>query len=121
MTRSLTLLNGFGDVTIVWDESSDDAIEEIVRKKMAEGVTFFIVEPVAGGLAAPRRTEVTDPAAIRERRAVVVDDADLGAFVSMGLGGLQKTEGRRKTVRKAKEPKEVAKGRSVAVKPRAGG
>ena len=120
-TRSLTLMNTSGDVTIIWDESSDAAIEEIIAKKMAEGMTFFIVEPVAGGLAAPKKTALTEVAQAMKNRALVIADAELAAFVSSGAATLVKTDGRRKTVKRATTAKEVATSTSVGMKPRAGG
>lgn len=119
--RSLTLLNNSGDVTILWDEAQDEAIEAIIAKKMAEGVTFFIVEPVAGGLAAPKKTALTEPAQAMKNRALAIDDADLATFVGEGKATLVKTAGRRKTVKRATTAKEVAKGSSVALQPRKGG
>lgn len=120
-TRSLTLLNISGDVTILWEPAQDDAIEAIIAKKMTEGVTFFIVEPVAGGLAAPRKTELTEPAQAMKNRALVIGDADLAAFVGEGKAALVKSTGRRKTVKRATTAKEVAQGSSVALQPRRGG
>jgi hypothetical protein len=121
--RSLTLLNSYGDVTIMWGPENDAAIEAIIAKKMQEGVTFFIVEPVAGGLMPPRRTALEEPEQAHKSRALSIADEDLEAFVGAGKGTLvQAAPGtRRKTVKRAKDPKEVASSSSVAIKPRAGG
>lgn len=119
--RSLTLLNGSGDVTLVWDEGSDAQIEEIIRQKMAEGMTFFVVEPVAGGLAAPRKTTLTEPLQAMKNRALVIDDAQLEAFVNSGAAAVTKTPRGRKTVKRATTAREVATSQTIAVKPRAGG
>jgi len=121
MERSLTLLNRSGDVTIIWTEESDAVIEAIIAKKMAEGITFFIVEPVAGGLAPPRKTKLNDPEQARNNRAVVIDDADLAAFIDTGAAAIVKSPKRGRTVKRATDPKEVAKSSSVAVKQRRGG
>lgn len=44
--RCLTLLNRSGDITITWDGQNDEKIKELVRKKMAEGYTFFTMRKV---------------------------------------------------------------------------
>jgi hypothetical protein len=115
-------MNTSGDVTIIWDEGSDAAIEEIIAKKMAEGMTFFIVEPVAGGLATPKKTALTEVGQAMKNRALAIADTELAAFVSSGAATLVKTDGRRKTtVKRATTAKEVATSASVGMKPRAGG
>ena len=119
--RSLTMMNAFGDVTIMWEEENDAAMEGLITKNMAEGVTFFIVEPVAGGLMPPKKTAAPDVPAAMRARALSIDDADLEAFCGEGKGTLVKATGRRKTIKRATSAKEVATGQSVGLKPRKGG
>ena len=42
--RSLTMLNEAGDTTISWTPDRDEEMEQIIKKKMDEGVTFFVVD-----------------------------------------------------------------------------
>jgi hypothetical protein len=80
-TRACTILNEQGDVTIVWGEEDDARMEAIIAKKMAEGITFFIIEPRFGGLAAPRRTKLENVADARDHRALAIKDEDFARFV----------------------------------------
>lgn len=121
-TRALTILNDCGDQTIVWDESSDERMTEIIRKKMEQGVIFFVVEPRFFGLLPAKKTELKNADDARKHRALSIRDEDLQAFVSDGAGEVTKTPPAQvKTVRKATKPEEVAKAESVAVKPMKGG
>jgi hypothetical protein len=43
-SRSMVLMNHYGDTTISWDKDSDDRIIPIIENKMKSGVTFFILE-----------------------------------------------------------------------------
>jgi hypothetical protein len=116
------MLNEAGDTTIIWDEDRDEEMEEIIRRKMEEGVTFFIIEPRFFGLIPPKKTKLADPAKAREHRALSIPDADFAAFVSDGKGEAVPTpEAKVKGTRVSRNPKEVAKSESVGVKPMKGG
>lgn len=122
MQRSLTMLNETGDTTIVWDEDQDDAMEAIIAKKMAAGMSFFIVEPRFFGLMPPKRTPLKHPDEARKHRALSIKDEDLSRFVSDGAGDVAPTPpGEVKTVRRAKTAKEAASAQTVGVKPLKGG
>lgn len=122
MMRSLTILNDRGDVTIVWEEDSDDKMEAIIEEKMKQGVIFFIIEPRLGGLAAPKKTKLGDAADAKNYRALAIRDEQFASFVSSGAGEAIKTpETKAVTVRKAKTAKEVATSETVAVKQMQGG
>lgn len=119
---ALTMLNESGDTTIVWDEDQDAQMEEIIAKKMAAGVTFFIVEPRFFGLLPPKKTPLKDAANAVKHRALSIPDSDLAKFVESGAGEAVKTpDAPVKTVRKAKNAEEVAASQSVGVKPMKGG
>jgi hypothetical protein len=121
MKRSLTVLNECGDTTIVWDESSDDNMEEIIKRKMAEGITFFIVKPQQYGLVDSKKIKLENPDEARKHRALSIPDADLAAFVSQGHGEATTPEGSKEVIKKTTDPAEAAKSNVVAVKPRKGG
>jgi hypothetical protein len=129
-TRSLRMLNTAGHMTIIWQPESDDAMEAIIEKKMAAGCVFYLLEPVAGGLAAPRETELTRPMDARHRRALSIHDEDLAKFVGDGLGEATlaptipaaPAAAPKKPGRKAKTAKEVAAApNAVGVNQRRGG
>lgn len=120
--RALTILNEQGDQTIVWTEDSDDRMEEIIARKMAEGIVFFIVEPRFFGLLPSKRTELQDASEARRHRALAIRDEDFAKFVGEGGGEVVKTPPEKvKTTRKSRNPKEVAKSQSVGVRPMQGG
>jgi hypothetical protein len=98
----MTLLNGSGDVTLTWEESSDQAMRDFVARKMAAGFTFFIVE---GG----RDVRVKDVAEVGDRKSVVLSDAeaqrlfdeDIVEVAEMESRGEFRTSGRARTPEEA--------------------
>ena len=114
---ALTMLNECGDTTVSWTADRDDEMEAIIRAKMAQGITFFIIEPRFGG-----RMKLDDAGNARQYRALAIPDEDLRKFVEAGAGDAVATPSA--PVRKARisrNAKEVAKSESVAVKQRRGG
>jgi hypothetical protein len=125
LLRSLTILNEMGDTSITWQPEQDDAMEELVARKMAAGVTFYIVPQrkpgQRGALKKPQK--LTDPAKAREHRALALSDADFSKFVLEGKGEAIQSPAPEKIdkAKRAKTAKEVASGHSVGVQPRRGG
>jgi hypothetical protein len=125
LARSLTILNEMGDTTITWESEQDDAMQEIIERKMAAGVAFYIVPKrkpgQRGALGKPKK--LTDPAKAREHRALSIPDADFSKFVLEGKGEAIQAPAPEKIggARRAKTAKEVASGHSVGVQPRRGG
>jgi hypothetical protein len=118
MMRSLTMLNESGDTTISWTEDRDEEMQAIIEKKMAEGVTFFIIDREHDGA----RMKLEHPFDARRYRALAIPDEDLARFVSSGSGVAVPTSTapvRRSRV--SRSAKEVASSRSVGVKQRRGG
>lgn len=129
MDRMLTMLDESGDTTITWNADRDEEMEATIAKKMAEGVTFYILPPprapgTRGRKPAPK--PLKNPAKAREHRALSVKDEDFAKLVSAGTADVaprSEAEGALASgeVRRAKTAKEVASGRSVATRARAGG
>jgi hypothetical protein len=116
MIRALTMLNEAGDTTISWTEDLDDRMEEIIRKKMDEGCTFFII--AERGV----RSKLAEAADIRKHRALAIPDEDLRKFVEIGAAVAESTPDEPvRNSRVSRDAKEVAKNQSVGVKPRKGG
>lgn len=117
---ALTMLNQRGDTTIVWTPDRDNEMEAIIEKKMAEGCTFFIIEPRFG--TRQKLTRASDAVA---SRMLAIPDSDFAAFVGAGQAGTSDVvatpAAKPKSVRKAKTAKEVARGESVGIRPRGGG
>jgi hypothetical protein len=98
-------------------------MEAIIAKKMAEGITFFIIEPRFGGLAAPRRTKLENVADARDHRALAIKDEDFARFVGEAeTATVTKTPPASvKTVRRARTAKEAASTETVGVRQMRGG
>jgi hypothetical protein len=125
--RALTMLNETGDTTIVWTQDRDAEMERIIEKKMAEGCTFYLIEPRFG-----TREVLTDPRNANRHRMLAIPDSDFAAFVG---GPVDPAAGAElhtsaavrtpavpiKSVRRAKTAKEVATAESVGTRPRRGG
>ena len=121
-TRALTLLNETGDTTLVWTEDQDETMVEIIRKKMAEGISFFVIEPRFFGLLPAKKTPITEPSQALEKRAIAIRDEDLMAFVSSGGGEFVKTPAAKVTgSKREKDPVKVASSQSIGIKPMQGG
>lgn len=122
LPRAVTILNDAGDQTIVWTEDRDDAMVEIIRKKMREGVVFFIIEPRFFGLLPSRKTQLGDADEARKYRALAIRDEDFAQFVSEGKGDVVKTpDAPVRNRRKAASAEEAAGAQSVGVRQLTGG
>ena len=120
--RLLTMLNEQGDTTISWTEDRDEEMEAIIKKKMAEGITFFIVERGRGQTLTKRGPQLIHAEEAYRQRALVIPDEDLAKFVSSGGGeALATSDAPVKKSKVSRDAKEVAKSESVGVKPRRGG
>ncbi len=124
--RTLTMLNQSGDTTISWLPENDEAMMAIIEKKMAAGVSFFIVPLTKAGKPDRRKKpmQIESAEQARAQRAVSIPDADLAKFVSDGLGEVVASPAEpmgRGTVRRARTPREAAQNHTVGVAPRRGG
>lgn len=115
MLRSLTMLNEAGDTTISWTEDLDARMEEIIKKKMAEGCTFFIISPRGA------RSKLKLPENALKHRVLAIPDEDLQKFVEAGGIAHATPDEPAKTKKISRDAKEVASSTSVGVKARAGG
>lgn len=120
--RALTMLNECGDVTLVWEEQNDDAMEALIQARMDAGCTFFIIEPRFGGLVAPAKRKLDDAAEARKFRALSVPDEEVQKFIEEGkVQALPTPDKPVKSKRVSKSAKEVAKSESVGIRQRKGG
>ena len=122
------MLNERGDTTIVWTPDRDQEMESIIEKKMAEGITFYLIEPRFG-----TRERLTDVRDASRHRMLAIPDADFAAFVGgpasapepqtepVTAGLVPTPAAPAKVGRRAKTAKEVAAGDSIGVRPRRGG
>lgn len=122
MPRALTMLNEQGDVIVAWTEERDAEMIEIIRKKMAAGIVFFIIEPRMGGLLPPSKKPLNKAEDARKYRALSIRDEDFRAFTeTVGAELVPTPDVPVKAVRRAKTPEEVATNESVGVAQNKGG
>ncbi len=123
MRRAITILNEQGDVTISWTSDRDAEMASIIAKKMKQGVTFFLIEPRLDPNGPLIRGKPLKKAAdAKKYHSLLVRDEDFAKFVESGAGEAIKTPGAKvKTVRRSKDPAEVARSESVGVQQRRGG
>lgn len=131
----ITFLNYSGDVTLTWDEQNDEKIKELIKKKMAQGFSFFTMRKVVIDAVQVRR-KIGEKGVDKINNLVIDDetfdkmvkglaDADLAQALKLGDGKLAKRRGRKDSidlVKKLKSPEEVIKAKqAVAIKPVLGG
>lgn len=121
--RSLTMLNEAGDTTISWTPDRDEEMEQIIKKKMDEGVTFFVVDRRGRPPAQPKRgAKLEDAAKAKKQRALVIPDEDLAKFVDSGAGTVERaSDAPIGGSRVSRDAKEIAKSDTVGVRQRRGG
>lgn len=90
--RSLILLNSMGDIEVVWESANDDRMREVIAKKMSEGIRFFIVKPMLGGVMR-RRTKLTKMDQLNQSRINVHDD-DINKLFSEGVVAVERRDGK---------------------------
>jgi hypothetical protein len=118
--RSMTLLNSLGDVTIVWKPEKDKEIKDLIAAYVKKGIRFFIIEKVPL-LPFYRRTSVSDPTKLPERR-IKIDDAQLSKLVDSGHVELARAgTDVMEFVRATNDVEEIATSNTVATQPMVGG
>lgn len=134
---AITFLNMTGDVTISWDASNEATMLALVEQKMKEGYSFFVLKPRFLSILGKKKVRATSLKEVAEAGSAVVDDAEfhrmmaklklhdpaVEAAVASGKASITKSEGAvdRDTIRRAKDPQEVVRQQTVAVRPIVGG
>lgn len=130
---SCTFLNMSGDITIVWGEDNREKVLELIRKKMAEGYSFFTTKKFLFGKVS-RRVAVTKKN-LRTVGELIISDAefakmvkqmgdeDVAALVTDGDVATARRTGRKDLVAmsRARRAEDVIDHDSMAVRPIRGG
>lgn len=119
--RSMTLLNEHGDIEIAWDSQHDDAMREIIAKKMAEGVRFFIIKPLFGSTIFMRKAQMKTLADLNSNRVSIKDDALAAMFSAGKIAVFRSGETAIDTQGVAKTPDDVINNKTVGVRALQGG
>ena len=121
-----TMFTSRGDVTLVWDEADDPQILAMIEAQMAAGMTFFIIEPRLGGMAAPNKVPLTNPKDALKQRIIAMslagnERAIIPAIESGAATPAPTPEKPARTRRKAATAEKVAANETVGVKAKGGG
>ncbi len=121
-TRSLTFLDETGDITIVWDEESEDQMIPLIQKRLDEGYQFFILQPRAIPILPPKKVRAKNVEEIKKAGCAILKDADMDQLFKEGtISTSTASTGSLDVVRKGKTAKEIKSSQAVAVKPARGG
>lgn len=117
--RTLILMNQLGDVEISWDSDQDEAMREVIQKKMDEGIRFFMVNVKGTKVSRKRLKDLDD----LQRYRINVKDEDIQALFEAGKVEFAKRESGdvHVTTHLAASAAEAASGASVAVQQFKGG
>lgn len=116
-TRSLTLLNEMGDLSLTWDEEKDDEMAAIIQKKLDQGIRFFIVEPFT-----KNQIEVKKLSDVKGRQINVPDEDIEKLFTDGKIGIIKRITGAIiDTIGPSSNAKEIASSHSVATRQFQGG
>lgn len=117
-TRSLTLFNEMGDLTITWEADKDDEMAQLIQKKLDMGIRFFLVEPF-------NKSQLTEIKKLEDikGRTISVPDADVEKLFTDGKVGLVKRVAGAifDTIRPSSSAKEIAQHNAIATPQYRGG
>lgn len=91
--RSITLLNGTGDVTISWTSDKDEQMNHWIQSKLDEGYTFFILPDTFIGRLKQfwKKTPIERIGELNNCRSVYLDDESAEKLFIGGVIGVSKT------------------------------
>jgi hypothetical protein len=129
----ITLLGMHGDITITWSAENDAKIKDLVRKKMAEGYSFFTTRKVV--IEAIKVKRKLGPKGVDTIKDLIIDDEtfdkmikdmddrDVATLVRDGDAQLAKRRGNvANAIERARTPEDVIKSKqAMAVRPLVGG
>lgn len=133
---AITFLNLTGDLTISWDASNEAAMLALVEQKMKEGYSFFVLKPRVLSLLGKKKVKaslneiaaagsavVDDETFYRMMDKLKLHDPAVEAAVASGKAKLTKSDApvNKDTIRRAKDPADVVRHQTVAIRPIVGG
>ena len=130
---SCTFLNMTGDLTLVWDDANREKILAVIRKKMAEGYTFFTTKKfmfkrlTRKVKVSPKNIDLVEEIIITDEQfdkmISDMDDRDIATLVKNESASLVKRKGKSEitALQRAKNAEDVIDKNSVAIRPIAGG
>ena len=116
-TRVMHLMDETGHTSLGWDPSDDEWVLPMIRRKMAQGFTFWIVK--RNPLREVQLERIEDLA--DARHVIIRDDDSRQLFESGRIGVIANDESDLDTVGRATTAEEVVRGETVAHRPLRGG
>jgi hypothetical protein len=127
---SLTMLCKLGDITIAWHERNREKVLALIRKKMADGYTFFIMKKMSLGSASfSRRVKLTEKNIESAKEIIIkdeqfekictdMDDIDIATLARDKVVDVRKHKEKRsfESSRTAKTAEEVVDNHSLGVR-----
>lgn len=84
--HSITFLDGSGDVTISWTDDNKAEVLALIRRKMDQGYSFFIIERTMLGLKKTKKQiDSVDP--LQKKTSVILNDEEGADFLQEMLVG----------------------------------
>ena len=118
---SMILLNECGDVTITWSEEHEEHMRELIEKKLKQGYSFFLIEPLVFGLI-KQEVKVTNIDQIKRGTKLVLRDDDAIKLFEAGYINIEKHEKRKLSAKQRLDKvEEILKENTVAIRPIASG
>jgi hypothetical protein len=78
-----------GDIEITWEAENDDAMKDIIQKKMNGGMRFFVVTGKGTGA---KKTRIRDTADLKKHR-ISVEDEDIEYLFETGKISFHRIQG----------------------------
>lgn len=118
---SITFLNQSGDITITWEPEKDEEMKKMIKAKMDQGFSFFIVKSHFGTFKS--HTRVKNVNQIKDHKVTVHDKDVEKLFLSGGVNVSNKPVSNISQVEtvSSRDPEEIVKHNSYAVRPIRGG
>ena len=121
MSASMILLNESGDVTITWTEEHEEHMKLLIEKKLKEGYSFFLLEPLVFGLI-KQEVKVTSIDQIKQGSKLLLRDEDAIKLFESGYINVEKHQKRQlKAKKRLDKVEEILKNETIALKPIASG
>lgn len=133
---SMILMNQTGDVTISWNDENKKAIIKIIKKKLKEGYTFFVMEERKGlaKVLPKKKVKVTSHKDLSKADAIIMDskvaqevltkvhtgDEDFDKLGNINKVDVAKTKmqsGTVETTKVSRDPEEIASSKTIATRP----
>jgi len=121
MQRSVTFLDCSGDVTLVWDETTDEKMLKIIEDRIAKGWVFYVLKPRTIPMLPPKKVKARTIDEVKEAGSVIIMDKDVNLLFSNGDIRTATPANDLDVVKRSTDSREIVRSQTAAVKPARGG